>query len=199
MENRAQSTIWKTGEWINGQPRIIEFQMVSVGVGENWKCGYCGHAQVIATERRSTHLQSLGGEGWIEGDGGYYLESIICANADCRKMSLMLLLLIRGRYRPQSAEFEIKRIVESWDLLPSSFAKPQPDYIPAVLRRDYKEACAIRDLSPKAAATIIRRCIQGIIRDFCGITKNRPIDEIRELRRRVDAGQAPPGVQAGYC
>jgi hypothetical protein len=63
------------------------------------------------------------------------------------------------------------------------------------LRCDYEEACAIRDLSPKASATITRRCIQGIIRDFCDITKGRLIDEINELRRRVDAGQAPPGVQ----
>jgi hypothetical protein len=64
------------------------------------------------------------------------------------------------------------------------------------LRRDYEEACAIRDLSPKASATITRRCIQGIIRDFCGISRNRLIGEINELRRLVDAGQAPPGVQA---
>jgi hypothetical protein len=63
------------------------------------------------------------------------------------------------------------------------------------LRRDYEEACAIRDLSPKASATITRRCIQGIIRDFCCIEKKRLVDEIDELRRLVDAGQAPPGVQ----
>jgi hypothetical protein len=81
-------------------------------------------------------------------------------------------------------------------LLPASFAKPQPDYIPEPLRRDYEEACAIRDLSPKASATTTRRCIQGIIRDFCGITKKRLIDEINELRRLVNAGQAPPNVQA---
>jgi len=53
----------------------------------------------------------------------------------------------------------------------------------------------MRDLSPKASATITRRCIQGIIRDFCGIARKRLLDEIDELRRRVDAGQAPPGVQ----
>lgn len=64
------------------------------------------------------------------------------------------------------------------------------------MRKDYEEACAIRDLSPKASATITRRCIQGIIRNFCGITKSRLIDEIKELRKRVDGGQAPAGVQA---
>jgi hypothetical protein len=34
-----------------------------------------------------------------------------------------------------------------------------------------------------------------MIRDFCGIKKSRLIDEIKELRKRVDAGDAPRGVQ----
>jgi hypothetical protein len=38
--------------------------------------------------------------------------------------------------------------------------------------------------------------LQGMIRDFCGISRRRLIDEINELRRRVEAGQAPAGVQA---
>jgi hypothetical protein len=60
----------------------------------------------------------------------------------------------------------------------------------------YEEACSIRGLSPKASATIIRRCLQGMIRDFCGIVKKRLIDEIEELRQRADQGRAPAGVQS---
>ena len=33
-----------------------------------------------------------------------------------------------------------------------------------------------------------------MIRDFCGISKNRLIDEITELSNRVATGTAPPGV-----
>jgi hypothetical protein len=72
---------------------------------------------------------------------------------------------------------------------------PQPDYIPQPLRDDYYEACRIRDLSPKASATLARRCLQGMIRDFCGIAKTRLVDEINDLRKRVTDGTAPPGVQ----
>jgi hypothetical protein len=90
----------------------------------------------------------------------------------------------------------VKRHIGFWHLLPSSSAKPQPDYIPEAIRRDYAEACAIRDLSPKASATIIRRCIQGVIRDFCGISGRTLFGEIKELKRRVDAGEGPNGVQA---
>jgi hypothetical protein len=87
------------------------------------------------------------------------------------------------------------RPIKDWLLLPASSAKPQPDLIPQPIRDDYYEACAIRDLSPKASATITRRCLQGMIRDFCGLSKRRLIDEIDELRERVATGRAPLGVQ----
>ncbi|WP_254798224.1 DUF4145 domain-containing protein [Sphingobium sp. AS12] len=81
-----------------------------------------------------------------------------------------------------------------WNLLPENNAKPQPAYIPEPIVEDYVEACRIRNLSPKASATLSRRCLQGMIRDFCGISKARLIDEINELKRRVDEGKAAPGV-----
>jgi hypothetical protein len=91
--------------------------------------------------------------------------------------------------------FVLQELIGRWRLLPPSFAKPQPEYIPKPIRDDYNEACAIRDLSPKASATITRRCLQGMIRDFCGISKKFLFDEINELRARVNEGRAPPGVQ----
>jgi hypothetical protein len=80
--------------------------------------------------------------------------------------------------------------IHRWPLLPESSAKPLPDFIPQALREDYSQACRIRDLSPKASATLSRRVLQGMIRDFCGIARKRLVDEIRELRRQVDAGEA---------
>lgn len=44
-----------------------------------------------------------------------------------------------------------------------------PEYIPAQIRQDYEEACKIVSLSPKASATLSRRCLQEIIRDFWSI------------------------------
>ena len=57
--------------------------------------------------------------------------------------------------------------------MPESDAKPQPEFIPEAIRQDYREACRIRDLSPKASATLARRCLQGMIRDFCAITRGK--------------------------
>jgi len=155
-----------------------------------WSC------QVIDGKRHFYKVYDISAEGWKERDAGFEVEAIVCANDDCKELNLSL-----GLYRHEgvfsSGNWKNPSIVNEWGLLPASSAKPQPDYIPEPLRRDYEEACAIRDLSPKASATITRRCIQGIIRDFCEITtrRGRLIDEIDELRRQVNAGKAPPGVQ----
>lgn len=70
---------------------------------------------------------------------------------------------------------------------PLSSAKQFPKYIPATIRQDYEEACAIVSLSPKASATLSRRCLQGMIRDFWGITKPTLNKEIDELKYKIPA------------
>lgn len=69
---------------------------------------------------------------------------------------------------------------------PISLSKAYPDYIPQTIRSDYEEAHAILNLSPKASATLSRRCLQGMIRDFWEISKARLVDEIDALKDLVD-------------
>lgn len=66
-------------------------------------------------------------------------------------------------------------------IYPRSVCKQFPDYIPEQIRKDYEEACLIAYLSPKASATISRRCIQGMIRAFFGIKKSSLLQEIDEV------------------
>jgi len=77
--------------------------------------------------------------------------------------------------------------LESWNLIPPSEAKVFPEYVPEPIREDYVEACLIRDLSPKASATLSRRCLQGMIRNFWGIKKARLVEEIEELKGKTDS------------
>jgi hypothetical protein len=88
--------------------------------------------------------------------------------------------------------------IEEWQLRPKSSSKPFPEYIPKVILDDYKEACLIVNDSPKASATLSRRCLQGIIRNFWGISKPRLIDEIKELEGKIDANtwRAIDGVRS---
>ncbi len=69
---------------------------------------------------------------------------------------------------------------------PISSAIHYPDYIPRQIREDYEEAYAILKLSPKASATLSRRCLQGMIRDFWGVSRSRLYDEISELKDKID-------------
>lgn len=52
--------------------------------------------------------------------------------------------------------------------------------VPDNLKEDYIEACKVLQLSPKASATLSRRCLQGILRDQ-GIVKRSLSQEIDEV------------------
>lgn len=64
-----------------------------------------------------------------------------------------------------------------------------PDYIPEAIRTDYVEACSILDASPKASATLSRRCLQGMIRDFWGVKAKNLVDEIDLIKDKISADE----------
>lgn len=73
---------------------------------------------------------------------------------------------------------------------PNSMAKQFPDYIPEGIRNDYQEACAIVNTSPKASATLSRRCLQGMIRDYWGVSgKPNLYQEIESIKDKVQPTQ----------
>jgi hypothetical protein len=122
------------------------------------------------------------------------LVAIGCSNPECEQVEVRASL---GRFGPPSSDggpYAFRDTFSNHRLRPASRAKPQPGYIPKGLRDDYTEACRIADLSPKASATLARRCIQGMIRDFCGISRGRLIDEINVLRKLSEDDKLPRGV-----
>lgn len=72
-------------------------------------------------------------------------------------------------------------------IFPQSLAKQFPDYIPQQIREDYEEAYAILHLSPKASATLSRRCLQGMIHDFHNVHEKNLNAEISALKGKVSA------------
>ena len=105
---------------------------------------------------------------------------IVCPNEKCKK-TIMVLDLEYSYGSCSYGKFYHKMIY------PDNNIKKYPDYIPYQIREDYEEACKIAELSPKASATLARRCLQGIIRDFYGITKSRLCDEVNAIQEKVDA------------
>lgn len=78
---------------------------------------------------------------------------------------------------------------KQWDLIPEMVYNHYPDYIPQQIRNDYEEASIIIDRSPKAAATLLRRCLQGMIHDFWNIRQKNLNAEITALKDKISATQ----------
>lgn len=149
----------------------------------NWTCPYCGRATTI----NSNNFHASEDELTIKNSEGFRIlrnEWIVCPNEECKRITLISILYTSNKNIYDNWVKE--EIITHWNLLPSSSAKVFPDYIPKALRDDYEEAAKIIDLSPKASATLSRRCLQGIIRDFWGVTKARLIDEIAAIEDKVD-------------
>lgn len=148
-----------------------------------WTCPYCNRKATITDSNYSVDYH-----GFDEGnkDGWLILKSfiIVCPNEVCKEYSIQASL-----YKRMMGYAELRTEGDPllhWNLKPQSQARVFPTYIPKAILDDYQEACLIRDLSPKASATLSRRCLQGIIRDFHGIKKGRLIDEIDALNGIID-------------
>ena len=61
---------------------------------------------------------------------------------------------------------------------------PCPKEVPASISNDYKEACLVEHLSPKAAAALARRCLQNIFHEQ-GIEKDNLSQEIDEVIKKL--------------
>lgn len=96
--------------------------------------------------------------------------SIPCVNRECKQVTVVGI----GIYDKKQ-----------YDILPAKVFVSFPEYIPQQIRQDYEEASAIISDSPKAAATLLRRCLQGMIRDYWGVKKDNLCDAINTIKDSV--------------
>jgi hypothetical protein len=152
-------------------------------MAHEWICPFCDKGSIV------TDANSYAGRVWfgkdnVHGKRVIEINFTVCANPKCREFTLVASM---SEYRSVGGgSTTVGKQVEYWPLIPASNAKSFPDYVPTPILDDYYEACLVRDLSPKASATLSRRCLQGMIRDFWKIKRDRLIDEITELKGRVD-------------
>ena len=148
-----------------------------------WTCPYCSRdttiTNTVSVDNFDLKISNSSGQ------KRFITMLIVCPNPNCKKFTLTI-----SRHSAQFFEHVAPTISEkpeeTWNLIPPSQAKVFPEYVPKVIRDDYMEACSIRDLSPKASATMSRRCLQGMIRDFFGTSKKRLVDEIEAIKDKVD-------------
>ena len=161
-------------------------------MSQSWQCPYCGKFQIPAHENKQIGVII---DEFVKiseyGNVGLQALSIACLNPECKKLTLIVQM---AEFAYHNEQLFLKTLKKEWQLLPDSMAKPQPEYIPESIRQDYEEACKIESLSPKASATLARRCLQGMIRDFCGISDSSLHREIEELKVKFGNNKLPQGV-----
>ena len=143
----------------------------------NWLCPFCNHHTTIQGQNYKQVWLDLQENKNSHEDFAIRLLSILCPNPDCSQVTVWAEL---WEMSPDSSQSTL------WNLIPPSQAKAFPAYVPQPIREDYEEACRIRDLSPKASATLSRRCLQGMIRDYWGIRKQNLKQEIDAIKDKVD-------------
>jgi len=147
----------------------------------NWLCPYCDRN---ATITKSNYSKSIHFYDHENKDGGSAIVTtvIVCPNEDCKEYTIKA-TLHSAYWRTQHID---PVVLSGWSMKPNSMAKQFPKYIPKAIIADYEEACLTKGLSPKASATLSRRCLQGIIRDFHSVKKSNLSKEINSIREKID-------------
>lgn len=151
-------------------------------MGFSWNCPHCNRAATIGSNDRSEGKHIVSQKTKL---GEVILKSHIsvCPNQDCKQPTIKAALY---NYDSTYQGIQLGEKLHEWMLLPDSEAKIFPEYIPRPISEDYYEACKIKYLSPKASATLARRCLQGMIRDFWKVSKDTLAQEIRGIKDLVD-------------
>lgn len=148
-----------------------------------FQCPYCSMIMPVSDDTMRTRMTGFNyQEGTYFNGFGYLseescIEAIFCKCPNCGQY----IINVKG----------VGQKVSDVDICvrPNSLAKRFPTYIPEAIRNDYEEAYAIVNLSPKASATLSRRCLQGMIRDFWEIKESNLSKAIGKLEGRISATQ----------
>ena len=157
----------------------------------SWTCPYCNRMTTI-TDSNITQSEHPFSRAFQDDCFVLVTNVIVCPNHECQEYTIIAVLRegFKGTYTvhnesriyPVSGEDPIL----SWNIKPQSHAKQFPNYVPKAIIADYEESCLIKNLSPKASATLARRCLQGMIRDFWGVKERTLFAEINGIQANVD-------------
>ena len=139
---------------------------------KTFTCPFCGKEQSYSEANTKCSCAPNNVNLFQKNDEDTIIYHIKCSNTECGKY------IIVGRFFTTNKQF---------DILPQHVHKNYPNYIPKQIRDDYIEAADIIELSPKAAATLFRRCLQGMIHDFWDIHEKNLNAEITELQNKVSS------------
>ena len=164
----------------------------------NWECPHCSQPVTMSDSDYKSSTQGIDiTTSTDEEKIGLVWHAYKCPNPKCHQFTLDLQAGF-GRYVSAQGYTRIRpsrdasgNLLRPVGIGAFRFAprvgKPLSDFVAAVAKADYEEACLIKDLSPKAAATLCRRALQGMIRDFWSVSKDHLWQELSEIKGKCDS------------
>ena len=158
----------------------------------NWVCTSCGHHVTLGSADYDVEHHDLYTRTGADQGEAFVLGCTLlrCPNQQCQKSDLSVSV-----WSAKVTTINASRSVDRKNVTPTGIGKfkflpttatPLSSSVPAPILEDYQEAYLIRDLSPKASATLSRRALQGMIRDFWDIARRTLHGEIEALRDKCD-------------
>jgi hypothetical protein len=158
----------------------------------NWICPHCGTHATLGSADTKSATQDVLVETATKDEGiTVSWNAKKCPNLECGKFTLEVGAWF---YAVETWPNGTKRVGNKrlgpvgagyFRMLPR-VGKPLSAYSPRAVREDYEEACSIKDLSSKAAATLCRRALQGMVRDFWGVAERTLHAELKKIEPRCD-------------
>ncbi|MCL5433085.1 MAG: DUF4145 domain-containing protein [Patescibacteria group bacterium] len=150
----------------------------------SWTCPFCGRDTTITSSDTTSFEDRLHIDNSV-GDHSIIGKFIVCPNEKCKKYTLDFWL--GTTKRTYGGGYGFGEVLKHWQLVPPSRAQVFPSYVPKPVKDDYEEACLILNGSPKASATLARRCLQGMIRDFWKVKKPDNHKGLWTLKDEIEA------------
>lgn len=125
----------------------------------------------------------------VMGNMGVHSFSYVCSNIKCGQREIF----IEAGLNPQKTHSQsnncldvtFEKVIFSQRIHPQDAggkSKYKTPEIPEPIFNDYDEACKIAQLSPRASATLSRRCLQHMIRQKFGVTPDSLENEIKAIK-----------------
>ena len=136
--------------------------------GFNWTCPTCGSHTTITSPNHCYRTLDVFASNTPNNKGIVVGALLIeCPNQQCLAQSFKVIVKQASRQSGFTSlrESSVPVGIGSFTFLPTT-ASPLSQYVPATVLEDYNEAYLISKLSPKASATLARRALQGMVRDY---------------------------------
>lgn len=150
----------------------------------SWECPFCNKTTTIVSENHHQESVKFIKENVENKKFIFYNTFVLCPNKECKRFTFKVSMF--SATINNHGNYVTEDLIKTWSLIPASHAIVLPSYIPQSIINDYDEACLIRDLSPKASATLSRRCLQGMIRDYWDVSKDNLYQEIESIKDKLD-------------